>query len=69
MTNIKLCQLYYFLLYLYIEKLYKILEYVSYKTNKKIIDNFIKYYIYCEKHEKLLSIFKFTLKKMPILII
>lgn len=39
------------------------LEYASYKTNKNIINNLIKYYIYYQKYKKSPSQFKFILKK------
>lgn len=39
------------------------LEYASYKTDKKIINNFIKYYIYYQKYGKSFRYFKFTLKE------
>ena len=39
------------------------LEHAGYKTDIKIIDNLIKYFTDCQKHGKLLSRFKFSLKK------
>lgn len=39
------------------------LKYIKHKIDKKIINNFIKYYTYCQKHEKSSNWFKFILEK------
>lgn len=44
LIDTKLRQLYYYFIYL---KLHKILRCIRHKTDKKIIDNLIKNYIYC----------------------
>lgn len=49
--------------HLFIKKLHKVLKYASYKTDKKIIDNFTKYCTYYQKHGKSPNYFKITLKK------
>ena len=45
------------------EKLHKVLERSGHETDKKIIDNLTKYCTHCQKHGKLPSRFKFTLKE------
>lgn len=39
------------------------LKHCDYETNKKIIDNLLKYYSYCQKYRKLPGHFTFTLKE------
>lgn len=45
------------------KKPYKVLKHCDYETNKKIIDNLLKYYNYCQEYRKLPGHFKFTLKE------
>ena len=44
-------------------KQHKLLERTCHKTNKRIIDNLMKYCTHCQKHGKSPCCFKFTLKK------
>lgn len=48
---------------IYLQINYKILRRPDYKTEKKIIGYFTKYYMHCQKHGKSTEQFKFTLKE------
>lgn len=56
-------QLHYYFGYPFAGKLHKVLERVGHKTDKKTIDNLIKYCKHYQKYGKSLGYFKFTLKK------
>ena len=63
LTNTKLRQLHCRFKHPSAGKLHKVLERASHETNKKIIDNLMKYCKHCQKHGKSPSNFKFALKE------
>lgn len=52
----ELCQLYHHFGHPFAKKLYKVLKCASHKTDKKIIENLIKYCMHYQNYEKSLAV-------------
>jgi hypothetical protein len=61
-TEVELQRLYYRFGHLSIKRLQKILDQAGYNINKKTLEHFTKYYYFCQKHNKSLGCFCFTLQ-------